>query len=409
MHLTLAEGPLGCSFYLDNKNITYQDKEKEMESTTYEAAGVNIDEGNSFSDLIKERVKKAWPEVAGEIGGFAGGGPIPTNAKRIEGSTDGTGTVALLAALVKKYDTIGFNAVAMGAVDTYVAGFQPAYLWDTLNVGRLIKEEHIEIIDSIIAACKRAGCKLSGGETAELPDMHRYPWVFNLDVAVVGFPIPDFEYVPVRPGQKLYGWPSFGPGSNGFSLLRKVHSLKIVEDFWFHIRQAFGMRNKSIDRVIENMQKPRPELFGKTLADALLVPTPIWIPEIEAQRKRGVKFAGHAHITGEGMPGNIPRILPNEYRVVIDRSFWERPAIFRYTQEVGKISQAEMDRTFNQGIMVVSIVDSDGPEPDDPNIYEIGQVEKRDFSIARGLKGGECRFPTGEQVIFIGEHLEEEI
>jgi phosphoribosylformylglycinamidine cyclo-ligase len=361
--------------------------------TTYVDAGVNIDDGNSFGRLIKKRVRKAWPEMADEIGGFAGGGPIPSNAVRVVGSTDGTGTVALLAALVKKYDTIGFNAVAMGAVDTYIAGAKPAYLWDTLNVGHLVIEEHIQIIDSIIAACKTAGCKLSGGETAEIPDMHRYPWVFNLDVAVVGFPSPDLTYMPVCPGQKLYGWMSFGPGSNGFSLLRKVHDLKIKEDFWFHIRQAFGLKNKSIDRVIENMQKPRAELYGQSLTDVLLVPTPIWIPEIEAQRKRGVKFSGHAHITGEGMPGNIPRILPSNCMVVIDRNAWKRPAIFRYTQDIGKINQSEMDRTFNQGIMVVSIVDLSGALPNHPNCIEIGEVQNCSGCLA--------------QVVFTGRHLEE--
>lgn len=342
--------------------------------STYASAGVDISAGDRFAEMIKDRVNNAWPEMAKEIGGFAGGGIIPSYAKKVVGSTDGTGTVALLAAIAEKYDTIGFNAVAMGAVDAYVAGARPMYLWDTLNVGKLIPDEHIQIIDSIIAACKKAGCKLGGGETAELPDMHRYPWVFNVDVAVVGFPNPALSYVPVRAGQKVYGWESFGPGSNGFSLLRKVHDLKIKEDFWFHIRQAFGLKNKSLDRVVKNLMRPQPELDGKNLADVLLVPTPIWIPEIEAQRERGVKFAGHAHITGGGVPGNVPRILPREFQVTIDRSTWVRPAIFRFTQDVGKIAQDEMDRTFNQGIMVVSIVDPDGVLPNDPNCFEIGEV-----------------------------------
>ena len=106
-----------------------------------------------------------------------------------------------------------------------------------------------------------------------------------------------------------------------------------------------------------------------------------------------MKFAGHAHITGEGMPGNIPRILPDDCRVAIYRNAWVRPAIFRYTQAIGKISQAEMDRTFNQGVMVISIVDPDGPQPNDPNVFEIGHVEAR--------AGRE------QQVMLIGEYREE--
>lgn len=360
---------------------------------TYASAGVNISAGNFFAEMIKKRVSAAWPERDNEIGGFAGGGPIPSGATIVKGSTDGTGTVALLAAMLKKYDSIGFNACAMGAVDTYVSGARPAYLLDTLNVGHLVPRDHIQIIDSLIAACKKAGCVLIGGETAEVPDMHRYPWVFNLDVAVIGFPDPDLAYVPVRVGQKVYGSLSYGPGSNGFSLLRKVHGLKIKEDFWFHLRQAFKLKNKSLAKVVDNLTRPQPELGGKTLADALLVPTPIWIPEIEAQRKRGVRFSGIAHITGGGLVENIPRILPQGFGVFIDKNAWKRPQIFRFTQDVGSISNEEMNRTFNQGIMLVYFIDPDGPLPDSSNFIEIGEIRH-------------CQDHT-DKVIFTGKHLEE--
>ncbi|MDR3559801.1 MAG: AIR synthase related protein [Candidatus Pacebacteria bacterium] len=367
--------------------------------TTYQSAGVDIDAGDQFARMIKERVKAAWPECGEEIGGFAGGGPIPQGAKEVKASMDGTGTVALIAALSETYHSIGFNLVGMCAVDTYVDGGRPLYFMDTLGVAQLIPDLHIQIIDSIIEACKKAGCKLIGGETAELPDMYKADWVFNLDGAVIGFPDPDLCYAPVRPGQKVYGWLSYGPGSNGFSLLRKVHNLKAEEGFWYHIRKAFGLTDMSLDKVIENLSIPRWELNGRALSEDLLVPTPIWIPEIEAQRKRGVVFAGHAHITGGGMPGNIPRILPNDCKVVIDRGTWTRPAIFRYTQDIGDINFYEMDKTFNQGIMVVSIVDPSGPLPDDSNIVEIGTVEKR-LVIPPGLR-------EINQVQFIGKHREE--
>jgi len=355
----------------------------------YVLAGVDINKGNLFAEMIKERVSAAWPEMGQEIGGFAGGGPIPQGATSVKGSADGAGTVALLSALAGKY-TIGHNAVAMGAVDTYVAGARPRYLLDTLNVGRLVPDVHIKIIDSVIEACQKAGCRLIGGETAEVPDMHRYDWVFNLDVAVIGFPDPELIYVPVHPGQKVYGWMSYGPGSNGFSIFRKVHKLKIEEGFWFHIRQAFGLANKNLIRVKERLTAPLNELYGHSLAEDLLIPTPIRIQEMDFQRKRGVRFAADAHITGGGMPGNIPRVLPDNCMVIIDRSTWNRPTIFRYTQEIGRIEQAEMDKVFNQGIMVASIVDPNGPLPDDSSVVEIGAVEKR--------RGNEA------QVQFTGKH-----
>lgn len=368
---------------------------------TYRSSGVDISAGEKFAGMIKKRVAAAWPESGKEIGGFAGGGPIPAGASKVKGSTDGTGTVALLTALSGKYENIGHNLVAMCAVDSYVSGARPRYFLDTLNVARLIPDEHIKIIESIIAACQRAGCILIGGETAELPDMFKYDWVFNLDGAVIGFSDPELSYVPVRPGQKVYGWLSYGPGSNGFSLLREVHELRIREDFCFHIRRAFCAKNgnKNVAKVINKLMKCQSELYGRTLADDLLIPTPIWISEIETQRMRGVKFAGHAHITGGGMPGNISRILPSDCRVVIDRSAWTRPAIFRYTEKLGRINQFEMDRTFNQGIMVASIVNPDGPLPNDPNVFEIGTVEKR-FIERRGEW-------ENKQVVFFGRHSEE--
>jgi|GEM_PF-494759 phosphoribosylformylglycinamidine cyclo-ligase len=362
--------------------------------TTYAQAGVDIDAADRFVEMIKRLIRENWPEVEGEIGGFAGGGPVPPGAVKVEGSTDGTGTVAILSALVGNYLGIGQNAVAMGAVDMYVSGSRPLYLLDTFNVGRLEPEKHIGIIKSVVNGCRVAGCKLIGGETAELPDMFKYSWMFNLDVAVIGFPDPELVFVPMRSGQLVYGWPSGGPGSNGFSLLRKVHNLRLQEDGFRGLMRKFFRLEGSMSRVLDNLIKPRPELAGgRSLADALLQPTPIWIEKIESERKRGVKFAGHAHITGGGMPGNIPRILPNDLEVIIEKNDITRPAIFRLTQEVGGISNEEMDRVFNNGVMVASIVEPDGPLPDSP-AFQIGMVR------GRGAKKGKLN----PQVQFAGKY-----
>ncbi|HBB37427.1 MAG: Phosphoribosylformylglycinamidine cyclo-ligase [Candidatus Moranbacteria bacterium GW2011_GWC1_45_18] len=360
---------------------------------TYASAGVNIDKGNQFAQMIKTLVRANWPEAADQIGGFAGGMPIPPGARKVSGSVDGVGTVAILAALANMLTGIGHNGVAMSAVDMYVSGARPAFLLDTLRVGQLDPEKHIQIIESIIEACLTSGCIPIGGETAELPDVFRYPWMFDLDVSVIGFPDPELEYVPMEEGMHVYGWPSHGPGSNGFSLLRKVHRLRIQEDgFLGMIRKVFNLHGSKA-RVINNLMKPLSELGGNSLAEALLVPTPIWIPEMEEARKRGVRFAGHAHITGGGMVENIPRILPNDLKVTIWKYKIKRPPIFHYTQQMGNIEEAEMDRVFNQGVMVVSVVDPIGPEPYYP-AFKIGEVRQREKKL------GELE----EQVDFRGQY-----
>jgi len=178
---------------------------------TYKLAGVDRDAAALFKEMIRERVAKTWPDMAKEIGGFAGGGKIPAGSIRVVGSTDGTGTKSILSALVGDY-RIGQDVVAMAAVDTYVSGNTPTYLLDTLEVAHLIPEVHIQVIDSIIDACVLSGCSVIGGETAELPDMFRHPWMMNLNASVIGFRSldPAHSNVPIVAGQPVYGWLSEG-------------------------------------------------------------------------------------------------------------------------------------------------------------------------------------------------------
>lgn len=335
---------------------------------TYAQAGVDISAGNSFAQMVKTLIAQAWPEAAAEIGGFAGGGIIPQAGgkfpSRVETSTDGTGTKAILAALVEKFDGIGYDAVAMSAVDTYVAGAQPTYLLDNLDVAKLQPAKHIAIVASVIEACRLAGCKLVGGETAELPDLFKHSWMFNLNTSVVGFSYPTngepFGPTAVKAGDLIYGWPSYGLGSNGFSLARKVFRLK-----------------DRPSRARVRLERVWPEL-GETLAEALLRPTPIYISAIERQKSRGVKFLAHAHITGGGTVENIPRCLPAGCKVRLNRSQWQRPPIFSLIQRLGGVETSEMDRTFNQGLMMVSVVDSSGPSINDPHALLVGEVVARE-------------------------------
>jgi phosphoribosylformylglycinamidine cyclo-ligase len=342
----------------------------------YKNAGVDIDAQARFIKMLKERVEQAWPDSAEAIGSFAGGGQIPEQAKMYKGAADGTGTKIMLAAMLERFAGIGKDAVAMSAGDAYVSGAKPAAIYDILDVAHLQPDIHIRIIDSIIGACQLASCRLLGGETAELPGLFRYRWGVNLNTFVIAFDAHRAETEPINPGQCVYGWRSDGPASNGFSLIRKVFDLN-------------GRPSRA--RTLLARYWPR---LGETLADSLLRPTPIWIPQIEIQRtSRAVVFCGHAHITGGGMIENIPRILPTNCKVVIDRGNWRRPPIFSLIQQRGNIPPEEMDRVFNQGIMIVSIVSDDGLQPDTPNAVLLGQVEARQADEP--------------QVRLIGQHCDE--
>lgn len=341
--------------------------------TTYRDAGVDIDKAEEFTRMIKKRVEQAWPGKGRHIGPFAAKARIPNGTKKFSPSADGTGTKIIIASLLGMFDGTGQDAVAMGAGDVFTEA-KPAYLLDVLDVARLKPELHIKIIESIIRGCLAAGCKLIGGETAELPDVFAYPWMVNLNVFVAGF--SDNEHPPpsIRSGYQVYGWPSHGIASNGFSLVRKVFGLTFGRGFSQPFRELFGLGG-SVYRAQKRLERYWPEL-GTTLGETLLTPTPIWISQIEALKEDGIRFMAHAHITGGGMPGNIPRILPPGCKVVIDRKSWVRPPIFRLIQELGKVSEEEMGRTLNQGVIMVSIVPPNTASLPEPALL-IGEVRKR--------------------------------
>lgn len=329
-----------------------------MNASAYAQSGVNIDAGEQFVQMIRQRINAAWPDAGKEISGFSGRVRIARPTDKISGCADGSGTVAIVAAMMERFDVIGQNAAAMSLVDAYVSGAEPIALLDVIDVAKLVPEKHIGIIDGLITACKRASpCRILGGETAELPDMFRRKWMVNVNTAVNGVPGDQIVTGKVRPGQTVWGWRSEGPASNGFSLIRRVFRLK------------------KRTRSIKKLDKYCPAV-GETLADALLKPAPVWVNQMESQRSIGVQFAAHAHITGGGLVDNIPRVLPDDCKVVLDRSMWQQPPIFDLIQRTGKVASEEMDRVFNQGLMVVSIVDPEGREP---NVHakQIGTVENR--------------------------------
>lgn len=355
--------------------------------TTYKQAGVDIAAGNSFADMIAERAITFG--VKTDIGGFAGSFPVPAGTTVCCGAVDGVGTKFTLLSIVGQECIGGIDAAAMAGVDMYVAGNRPIAVFDYLVTEHLKPRRHVEIVNGILWGCQRLGCEfLPGGETAEHPGVGLPRGYVDVAVFVVGAPDPELPSAPqkdIMPGMVIWGWLSGGLGANGYSLARRVHKLR--EGFWAQVlRAVFGGEYGRFSRIKQRLDKYCPEL-GCTLGAALLSPTRIYVKEIEALRKNGVQFKGHAHITGGGMPGNIPRILPPDCVAYIDCAKWDIPPIFNLIQRQGKIETHEMYRVFNMGIQMVSVTPRD-VVIDHPNCRAIG--------VTRPRKGDE------PQVAFVG-------
>lgn len=333
-------------------------------SAAYKQAGVDIAAGDLFAQMIAKEVTDAWPHV--KIGGFADGGRIPAGATTFKGGADGVGTKIDLARRVDMLRVVGCDAVAMTVVDLYMDGTMPVALYDYLVVEHLEPEKHIEIIRGMISGCVEAGCYLVGGETAEHPGVGLPKGYFDIGAFCVGFPDPQLQLDPkrnIRPGMWLWGWESGGVGSNGYSLARRV--LKLRDD--------------KPSRIQARLERCYPEV-GR-LADALLTPTAIHVKNIEAVRQRGVNFVGHTHITGGGLLGNIPRILPDDCVARITVGSWAVPPIFDliWAQAKSFTSLEEMRGTFNLGLQVVSVT-KEGGAVSHPQCTRIGYIRKREHN-----------------------------
>jgi phosphoribosylformylglycinamidine cyclo-ligase len=250
-------------------------------------------------------------------------------------STDGVGTKLKLAIELDRHDTIGIDLVAMCVNDIVVQGAEPLFFLDYYATGKLDTAVAARVIAGIGAGCQHAGCALVGGETAEMPGMYAAG-----DYDLAGFTVGVVEKskiidgAAVRPGDALIGIAASGPHSNGYSLVRRI-----VEVCGARLDQPFADNG--------------------TLADALLAPTRIYVKPLLTLMAGGVVHAA-AHITGGGLPGNVPRVLPPGTRAVIDARTWQWPAIFRWLQDGGGVEDAEMYRTFNCGIgMVLALAPAD--------------------------------------------------
>ncbi len=333
---------------------------------TYRDAGVDIEAGESLVERIKPLVQKTQrPECLGNIGGFGGLFELPIDRYRrpvLVSGTDGVGTKLKLAVILDRHDTIGIDLVAMCVNDVLVLGAAPLYFLDYFATGRLSPEHAQSVIAGIATGCEAAGAALIGGETAEMPGMYS-PGDYDLAGFCVGVVEKDqiIDGSHIRAGDQVLGLASSGLHSNGYSLARAV-----------------------LERSRATLDEP----IGKTtLGEALLAPTRIYVRPILALLK-AVPIHGIAHITGGGLSGNIPRILPDNCDCRIDTTAWPRSEIFQWLQSEGSIDDTEMLRTFNCGIGLVIIVSSDTVaqaqqmlEASGETVYRLGEVQAGDQGI----------------------------
>ena len=309
----------------------------------YKQSGVDLNAADNAVENIKDIAEKATrPEVLSGVGGF--GGLFRFNVENyrepvLVAGTDGVGTKLKLATEMQKHDTIGEDLVAMCVNDILVQGAEPLFFMDYLAVGKLESDQVSEIISGVASGCQKAGCALLGGETAEMPGF--YP-PGEYDVA--GFAVGAVEKEKIvdgsslQEGDLLLGLASAGVHSNGYSLIRKI-----IEN------RNLNLNEKFINKGAKN------ERDKAVLGEELLRPTEIYVPQVlPLLEKYNIK--GMVHITGGGLPGNLPRILPSQLSIKLYPTEWEIPDIFYFIKEKGNVDWEEMYRVFNMGIGFVMFV-----------------------------------------------------
>ncbi|MDE7268567.1 MAG: phosphoribosylformylglycinamidine cyclo-ligase [Lachnospiraceae bacterium] len=305
----------------------------------YKKAGVDIEAGYKSVELMKKYVKETMrSEVLGGIGGFSGAfslDKIKTMEKpTLVSGTDGVGTKIKLAFLMDKHDTVGIDCVAMCVNDIACAGGEPLFFLDYIACGKNVPEKIATIVKGVAEGCKQCGAALIGGETAEHPGLMPED---EYDLAGFAVGVVDEKDLitgnDLNAGDVLIGIASSGVHSNGFSLVRKV----------------FEMTKESLDTYYDEL--------GKTLGEALIEPTKIYVKALKAIKDAGVKVKACSHITGGGFYENIPRMLPDGVKAVVKKDSYEVPAIFKLLQKTGGIEEQMMYNTYNMGLGMIVAVD----------------------------------------------------
>jgi phosphoribosylformylglycinamidine cyclo-ligase len=310
-----------------------------MDKLTYKKAGVDIAEGDRFVRLISPLVKKTFrPEVLTDIGSFGGLFALGKykNPVLVSG-TDGVGTKLQIAFMTGRHDTVGIDLVAMCVNDIITSGAEPLFFLDYFATGKLRASRARDVVAGIARGCKESGCALIGGETAEMPGFYKED---EYDLA--GFAVGVAEKKEIVDGSKiaagdaLIGLASTGLHSNGYSLARKVF---------------FGAAGMKADSYMDQLKL--------TIGEELLKPTRIYAGAVMELKKK-VKITGMAHITGGGIPGNLPRIFGRDMSAIISKGSWPVPPVFGLIRDLGNVPDADMKKTFNMGIGYVIVLRQEG-------------------------------------------------
>ena len=305
----------------------------------YKNAGVDIEAGYESEELMKKYVKETMrPEVLGGLGGFSGAFSMEVIKGMEEpvllSGTDGCGTKVKLAFLLDKHDTIGIDCVAMCVNDVACAGGEPLFFLDYIACGKNYPEKIATIVSGVAEGCKQSGCALIGGETAEHPGLMPED---EYDLAGFTVGVVDKKDIitgeDLKAGDVLIGMASTGVHSNGFSLVRKI----------------FKMDKETLNTYHEEL--------GKTLGEALLAPTRIYVKALKNVKEAGVRVKACSHITGGGFYENVPRMLPEGKHAVIKKDSYEVPAIFKMMEREGTVEEHMMYNTYNMGIGMIVAVD----------------------------------------------------
>jgi phosphoribosylformylglycinamidine cyclo-ligase len=328
---------------------------------TYRDAGVDIDAGDALVEAIKPFARRTLrPEVLAGIGGFGALARIPRKYRDpvLVSGTDGVGTKLKLAFRLGRHDTVGIDLVAMSVNDILTQGAEPLFFLDYFACGRLDVAVATDVVKGIARGCELAGCALIGGETAEMPGMYA-----DGEYDLAGFAVGVVEKKRIidgrgiRPGDVVLGLASSGAHSNGYSLIRRI-----------------------LERTDPDL---RADFRGRSLGDALLEPTRIYVKPLLALMKR-VRVKGLAHVTGGGLVENLPRVLPERVKAVISRSAWTLPPLFEWLQREGGVADDEMLRVFNCGIGMALVVAADAADAaqraltaSGESVFRIGRIEPR--------------------------------
>ncbi|HVU72322.1 MAG TPA: phosphoribosylformylglycinamidine cyclo-ligase [Mycobacteriales bacterium] len=349
---------------------------------SYADAGVDIDAGERAVELMKSSVAKATrPEVVGGLGGFAGLFKLDLTKYReplLASSTDGVGTKIAIAQAMGIHHTVGIDLVAMVVDDLVVCGAEPLFLQDYIACGRVDPERIASIVSGIAEGCRRSGCALVGGETAEHPGLMEPD---HYDLAATGVGVVEAADVlgpeRVRSDDVVIAMASSGLHSNGYSLVRHV----LLERSGVPIRTA--------------LEAEVPELGGRRLGDELLVPTRLYtLPCLSAIRAAGGGIHGFSHVTGGGLADNLARVIPPHLDAEVDRASWTVPPVFRLVAERGQVPTPEIERTLNMGVGMVALV---APDAVDVVLQTLAQHDVPAWVAGRVLEG------TGA-VRLVGDH-----